>query len=174
MLSFRKAAKGISALRLLLLISFAVLMACSEPEPEPEREPALFNVPTDDGMFVSATHRGKVIYLDFWASWCGPCRESFPWMNEMRDKYANQGLEIIAVTLDQDKDLARRFAEEFKAEFTIGFDVEGTVADQFGVRGLPSSVIIDRDGNLVENHTGFNPTQAVEFEKSLVSILESS
>ncbi len=179
MLSFRKSLTRYSAWRLFALAAVIMLASCGKepepkPEPEPELQPALFNVTTDDGMFVSANHKGKVIYLDFWASWCGPCRESFPWMNEMRAKYAEQGLEIIAVTLDQDKGLARQFAEEFEAEFTIGFDTAGTVADQFGVRGLPSSVIINRDGNLVESHTGFNPTQAVEFEASLVRVLEES
>jgi len=155
-----------------IVVVVAVLLAsCNK---EPELEPAAFSVVTDDGMFISADYEGKVIYLDFWASWCGPCRQSFPWMNEMRAKYADQGLEIIAVSLDQDKDLARRFAEEFEAEFTIGFDVDGSVAAQFGVRGLPSSVIINRKGGLVESHTGFNDTQALEFEASLAKVLEKS
>ncbi len=158
-------------MRTAVLLMLVTLAACAK---EPELEPAAFSVATDDGMFISAKHEGKVIYLDFWASWCGPCRESFPWMNEMRAKYAGQGLEVVAVSLDQDKDLARRFAEEFAAEFTIGFDVDGSVADQFGVRGLPSSVIINREGRLLESHTGFNETQAVEFEEALVKALGKS
>lgn len=161
-----------SVQRSLVLLTIVVLAACSK-EPEVELEPAVFSVATDEGMFISADYKGKVIYLDFWASWCGPCRESFPWMNKMRAKYQDKGLEIIAVTLDQDKDLARLFAEEFNAEFTIGFDSDGSVADQFGVRGLPSSVIITRDGKLLESHTGFNQTQAVEFEAALVKALET-
>lgn len=184
MLSFNTSKNYSVIFRLLLLAAAILLVSCgTEPEPEPAHEPelelepelesALFNVVTDDGMFVSSDYKGKVIYLDFWASWCGPCRESFPWMNQMRAKYGDN-LEVIAVSLDQDKNQARRFAEEFEAEFTIGFDVDGTVADQFGVRGLPSSVIINRDGNLVESHTGFNPTQAVEFEASLAKVIEGS
>lgn len=151
---------------LILLCVATGLTACGE-----KVEPVSFTVPTDDGAFVSAQHKNKVIYLDFWASWCGPCRESFPWMNQMRSKYADKGLKVIAVSLDQDKNLARRFADEFEAEFEIGYDVDGSVADQFGVRGLPSSVIIGRDGVLVESHTGFNDTQAVEFEAALVKAL---
>ena len=163
--------------RSLVLVAALMLAACGkepEPEPEPESDSISFSVTTDDGMFVSTEYKGKVIYLDFWASWCIPCRQSFPWMNEMRAKYSEQGLQVIAVSLDQDLDLARLFAEEFAAEFTIGFDIDGALADQFGVRGLPSSVIINREGELVEAHTGFNPTQAVEFEESLVKVLGNS
>lgn len=158
---------GRVAVGLALVIFVALnLSACGE-----KHEPVAFVAPTDDGVFDSKQHKGDVIYLDFWASWCGPCRESFPWMNEMQTKYADKGLQIIGVSLDHDKDLARRFAEEFKAEFTIGFDVDGSIADQFGVRGLPSSVVIDREGRLLESHTGFNETQAKEFEAALVKAL---
>ena len=150
----------------LVFLGFTTLSACGE-----KLEPVSFSAETDDGVFNSAQHKGDVIYLDFWASWCGPCRESFPWMNEMLAKYEDKGLKIIGVSLDHDKNLARQFAEEFKAEFTIGFDVGGTIADQFGVKGLPSSVIINREGELVESHTGFNEVQADEFEEALVKVL---
>lgn len=145
-----------------------ILSACSKAEP------VSFQAQTDDGVFNSKDFNGDVIYLDFWASWCVPCRESFPWMNDMLEKYADQGLKVIGVTLDQDKDIARRFAAEFNAEFTIGFDVEGTLANQFGVKALPSSILIDRNGNLIGNHAGFNETQAVEYEEAIVKALNES
>jgi len=157
---------------LCLLFAFTLIVfvaSCSEPEPEPE--PVTFKAQIDDGVFNSGQYKGKVIYLDFWASWCGPCRESFPWMNHMRTKFSDRGLQVIAVSLDQDKGLARQFAEEFKAEFTIGYDLDGALADQFGVTGLPSSVLIDREGFLVEKHTGFNSEKAREFEASIVEAL---
>ena len=143
-----------------------VLSACSKSES------VAFQAQTDDGIFDSNQFKGEVIYVDFWASWCVPCRASFPWMNTMLDKYADQGLKIVGITLDQDQNLARQFAEEFKAEFTIAFDLDGTLANQFGVKALPSSVLIDRKGNLVANHTGFNETQAVEYEESIVKALQ--
>jgi len=155
----------------LVFSGFTTLAACAEKTDAEELEAVSFSAQTDEGVFNSTQHKGDVIYLDFWASWCGPCRESFPWMNEMLAKYEDKGLKIIGVSLDHDKNLARRFAEEFKAEFTIGFDVGGTIADQFGVKGLPSSVIINRKGELVESHTGFNEVQADEFEAALVKVL---
>ena len=115
-----------------------LLSACNKDK----AEPVTFQAQTDDGVFDSSQYEGQVIYLDFWASWCVPCRASFPWMNDMRTKYADQGLEIVAVTLDHDQILARQFADEFKAEFTIAYDLEGTIANQFGVKALPSSFII--------------------------------
>jgi len=145
---------------------FVVLTACSKTEP------VAFQAQTDDGIFDSSQYKGEVIYLDFWASWCVPCRASFPWMNEMRAKYADQGLNIVAVTLDQDKFLSRQFADEFKAEFTIGYDFDQKLSNQFGVKALPSSFLIDRKGNLVASHTGFNETQAVEFEESIAKVLK--
>ena len=144
---------------------FLFLSACS-------KAPAVeFTAETDDGLFDSKQHNGEVIYLDFWASWCGPCRQSFPWMNEMRDKYAEQGLKVIAVSLDHDKDLARRFADEFEAEFTIGFDTRSELADQFDVRGLPASVLISRKGKMLAMHAGFNDEQAIEYESEIVKAL---
>ena len=153
-------------LPLIVVLSLAV-SSCNKPVSTVE-----FIAQTDEGVFNSSQHKGKVIYLDFWASWCGPCRESFPWMNDMLAKYGEQGLQVIGVSLDQDKALARRFAEEFDAKFTIGFDVDGSLADQFQVKGLPSSVIIDRDGKLIGSHTGFNKDKAVEFEESIRKVLQ--
>jgi len=143
-----------------------VLSSCGKSET------VTFQAQTDDGIFDSSQFKGDVIYVDFWASWCVPCRASFPWMNEMLAKYEDQGLKIVGVTLDQDQILARQFAEEFKAEFTIAFDLDGALANQFGVKALPSSVLIDRKGNLVANHTGFNETQAIEYEASIAKALK--
>ena len=155
-----------SAVLVVLLPIVLLLSSCSQAES------VTFTAQTDDGVFDSSQFKGDVIYLDFWASWCGPCRESFPWMNTMLEKYGDQGLKVVGVSLDQDTNQARRFAEEFKAEFIIGFDTSGELGDQFGVRTLPSSVIIDRKGRLLESHTGFNDVQALEYEKSLVKALK--
>lgn len=152
-------------LGIIVLPIFLFISACS-------KAPAVeFKAETDDGLFDSKQHSGEVIYLDFWASWCGPCRQSFPWMNEMREKYAEQGLKVIAVSLDHDKDLARRFADEFEAEFTIGFDTRSELADQFDVRGLPASVLISRKGKMLAMHAGFNDEQAIEYESEIVKAL---
>src|ERR1700678_2968999 len=88
-----------------------------------------------------ASFRGRVVYLDFWASWCGPCKQSFPWMETMKRTYAGQGLEVIAVDLDGDRADADRFLAQFHPTFDVRFDPEGELAEAYKVQGMPSSVL---------------------------------
>ncbi len=143
----------------------AALTACNPAEP-PE-PPVDFTVNTDDGQLSLSQFRGEVVYVDFWATWCGPCRDSFPWMADMQNKYRDQGLKIIALSLDTDHDMARDFAEELSANFTIGFDDSGEVADLFKVKGMPTSVVIDRDGRIAEIHEGFKEEEQDRYEASI-------
>ena len=117
--------------------------------------------------------KGKVIYIDFWASWCGPCRASFPWMNEMHSKYADQGLEIIAVNLDQEPELAQAFLQEMTPAFRIEMDGGPELAEQFGVDTMPTSYIIDRDGKARARHKGFHDGKRATYEQELVELLST-
>ena len=99
--------------------------------------------------------KGKVVYIDFWASWCKPCRKSFPWMNDLHSRYSKDGLTIIAVNLDTDKELVNKFLQKYPADFTIAYDPEGKLAKQFEVKGMPSSYIISRHGKKVFSHVGY-------------------
>lgn len=117
--------------------------------------------------------KGKVVYLDFWASWCGPCRKSFPWMNEMKRKYAADGLEIVAVNLDQKRTDVEKFLTRLQADFTVVLDAASVSAKAFELKGMPSSVIVDRGGIVRAIHTGFTdaekPTREAEIKKALES-----
>ena len=103
--------------------------------------------------------RGRVVYLDFWASWCGPCRQSFPWMESMKNTYEAQGLTILAINVDHDRGDADRFLRIFHPDFEIRFDPQGSWPEQFNVSGMPTSVIIDRHGVVRFTHVGFWPAQ---------------
>ena len=103
--------------------------------------------------------RGRVVYLDFWASWCAPCRQSFPWMEQMRKAHQAEGLTVIAVNVDRDRADADRFLKQFQPGFDVRFDPEGTLAQKFKVSGMPTSVIIDRHGAVRFTHVGFWPAQ---------------
>jgi len=118
-----------------------------------------------------ASHKGKVIYLDFWASWCGPCRKSFPWMNEMHEKHQQQGLIIISVNLDNNKVLADDFLAEVPANFSVFYDPKGKVARKFKLKGMPSSYIIDRTGKMVSAHVGFTESKKIKYEEELIMLL---
>lgn len=120
---------------------------------------------------VIKAHKGKVIYLDFWASWCIPCRQSFPWMNEMQHKYAEQGLKIITVNVDADKANAAEFLADYPAKFDVIYDPKGYIARQFKLPGMPSSLLYDRQGNIVANHVGFNDAKKMKYQQSIEALL---
>lgn len=99
--------------------------------------------------------QGKVVYVDFWASWCGPCLKSFPFMEEMHQQYGPRGLVIVAINMDQDPQDAHAFLAKHPVTFLLGQDIEGIVAEQYGVIAMPSSFIVDRDGLIKNVHYGF-------------------
>jgi cytochrome c biogenesis protein CcmG, thiol:disulfide interchange protein DsbE len=115
--------------------------------------------------------QGKIVYLDFWASWCGPCKQSFPWMNEMQDKYRAQGFEVIAVNLDSNTDDANKFLLSNPAKFTVAFDSKGKTPLQYGVKGMPTSYLIGRDGKIVQQHMGFKASDREQLEQKIKLLL---
>ncbi|HEY0339444.1 MAG TPA: TlpA disulfide reductase family protein [Steroidobacteraceae bacterium] len=116
--------------------------------------------------------RGRVIYLDFWASWCAPCRQSFPWMESMRKTFEAQGLTVIAVNVDRDRADADRFLQQFRPGFDVRFDPRGLWAEQFKVAGMPTSVIIDRQGALRFRHIGFWPADSAVSARQIRELLD--
>lgn len=115
--------------------------------------------------------RGRVVYLDFWASWCGPCRQSFPWMQTVTNKYEAQGLTIVAVNLDANRADAERFLKQFQPTFTVRFDPKGELAENYQVKGMPFSVLIDRHGVARFTHVGFRPIDGSAYEAQMRQLL---
>jgi len=113
----------------------------------------------------------QVVWLDFWASWCTPCRHSFPWMNAMQRKYGARGFKVLAVNLDSDHKDADRFLATVPAEVTIDFDPEGVLAKQYGVEAMPSSYLLDRTGRVVASHVGFKESKEAEYEAAIRAAL---
>jgi thiol-disulfide isomerase/thioredoxin len=125
----------------------------------------------DNGLNLS-NYDGKVVIVDFWASWCVPCRRSFPWMNAMQDKYRGDGLVIIAVNLDRNAEDAARFLAKYPAKFEIVYDPEGALAKEYGVEVMPSSIIIGRNGERIERHAGFKVKRQDEYEATIRGALK--
>ncbi|WP_448567885.1 TlpA family protein disulfide reductase [Thalassotalea ganghwensis] len=126
----------------------------------------------DDFQQLMAEQQGKVVYLDFWASWCVPCRRSFPWMNEMQSQYQGKGFVVISVNVDAEKRYAEQFLEEVPASFEIFYDPNGEVAKAFKLKGMPSSFIFNKDGKLVSSHVGFNEEKKQRYQQEIEQLLK--
>jgi len=100
--------------------------------------------------------KGSVVLVDFWASWCGPCKESFPVMEALHKKYAAQGLVIVAINLDDKKASMDDFMKSHPVEFTVVRDAAKKLVALTGISSMPSSFVLDREGRVVSVHSGFH------------------
>jgi thiol-disulfide isomerase/thioredoxin len=136
------------------LLTLAVLLALARVAPAASADPL-------------SPHAGKVVLVDFWASWCEPCRRSFPWMNDMQQKYERDGLVIVAVNVDNDLAAAQRFLKENRANFQVHYDDDKSLARRFEVVAMPSSFLLDGNGQLVASHLGFKVLKQDEYEAAI-------
>ena len=129
-------------------------------------EPApAFALPTASGETLALSRfAGKVVYVDFWASWCGPCRQSFPFMNELQQRYGPQGLAIVAINVDKMRADADRFLAQYPASFSVVFDPAGNAPAAYAVPGMPTSYLIDARGNIVHVESGFVDEHRADLE----------
>ena len=134
----------------------------------------VFELPGDSGPISLQHYRNQVVYVDFWASWCVPCKHSFPWLNKMQERYGEDGFKVIGINVDKDKALANKFLEIVPASFDIAYDPEGEVADLYSLKVMPSSYLIDRDGNLVHAHKGFKSSDGSRMEDMIRKLLKDN
>lgn len=123
-----------------------------------------------DGFDLSH-YRGKVVVVDFWASWCEPCRQSFPWLNEMQARYADRGLVVVGINVDRTPADAARFLRDVPARFSIIYDPAGTIAERYDIPGMPSSFVFGPDGEILARHIGFREGLRKEREAELQKLL---
>lgn len=160
--------KSVKTIALLLSAAFSMssALALEKGAAAPQ-----FDLQGMDGAVQLAKLSGKVVYVDFWASWCGPCRQSFPWMNEMQAKYGARGLQIVGINVDAKSEDAKTFLATTPAKFTIAFDPKGATPRQYGIKGMPSSVLIGPDGKVLLEHSGFRDADRAELEAKIQSAL---
>lgn len=118
-------------------------------------------------------YKGKVVYVDFWASWCGPCRQSFPVMNELQQTYGEDNFVIIAINEDSEPGAAEQFLAQYPANFTIFYDQNGELAKYFKVDAMPTSYLLDQAGTAKYHHRGFRQKDVAKLEQQIESLLSN-
>ncbi|MFI5372658.1 MAG: TlpA family protein disulfide reductase [Candidatus Eisenbacteria bacterium] len=139
-------------------------------ERPPTRAPA-FALPARQGAVALDSLRGRVVLIDFWASWCDPCRQSFPWMDSLRARLGPRGFEVVAIDLDKDRSLAEEFLDRHPVRFPVGFDPDGRVAEAYHVSAMPSSFVVGPDGEILMTHAGFERRKTAAVETTIVQAL---
>jgi peroxiredoxin len=179
------------AFRLALLVTFAAaLVACGEDEggkpassasdkgslvgnPAPE-----FSVKTlansNKGSVSLKSLRGKVVLVDFWGTFCEPCKKSFPKLQDLNTKYGTSGFQIVGISEDEadDKDKIPGFADTYGAKFALGWDEDKSIARAYKPETMPSSFLIDRKGIVRFAHVGYHDGEEVEVEKEIQQLLK--
>lgn len=141
--------------------------------------PASANVPAadftlaslKDGNLKLSEQRGEVIMLNFWASWCGPCREEMPLLNDLHARYEPVGFQVWGVNVDANREDAQAMLNKIPVKFPVLFDSQSDVSKLFGVEAMPSSVFIDRDGKVRYVHKGYRSGDEAEYKKIIKELI---
>jgi cytochrome c biogenesis protein CcmG/thiol:disulfide interchange protein DsbE len=158
------------ALSLFALVGLpALALAVDVGEPPPE-----INLPDlNNGKKISlAALRGKVVLVDFWASWCAPCKEEMPVLESLHKRFKDSGLVIIGVSVDNEAANAKKFLSSVKVSFPIVHDAGHAVADKFKPPRMPTSYVIDKAGKIRFIHAGFRKEDAKKLEDEIIKLLK--
>jgi peroxiredoxin len=160
--------------RLLLIACLALGMpalataAASPGAPAPD-----FTLAARDGGKVSlAALKGQVVMINFWATWCGPCRQEMPLFAQLQSKYEPLGFTLLAVNVEPDSTAAVNWLKGMPITFPILFDTDSAVAGRFGVEGMPSTVFVDRQGQVRYVHRGYKPGDEAKYADMIRSLVK--
>jgi len=155
--------------------SIVLALAGSALAVEPGDAAPGFSLPALDGKSkVSlADYKGKVVWLDFWASWCGPCLKSLPELEKLRKQMPEDKFQIVAVNVDQDPKKALRFLGKHPIGYPSGSDPKGKIPEQFGLKTMPTSYLIDEKGVVRTVHKGYRDGDMTEIRKHIRSLVKA-
>lgn len=133
----------------------------------------VIEAPARDGTeFNLEALRGEVVYLDFWASWCPPCRAAMPELDALHERLDERGFSVIGVNVDRSRDAALRMLNAVAVDFPIVFDPEGRWAERYALPGMPSGFLIDREGVVRYRHEGYSAGDIPALEQEIERLLE--
>jgi peroxiredoxin len=157
-------------IRLVSIVAAALMAlpaAGASPSPAPQ-----FTLGARGGSAVSlAQYKGQVVMLNFWASWCGPCRQEMPLLENIYKKYSKLGFTLIGVNVEPDSKAADEWLKQTPVSFPVLYDTESKVSALYDVAGMPSTVIIDRKGNVRMLHRGYKPGDENEYLDSIRTLI---
>ena len=159
-----------NVLSALLIMAVMVITACKHTvHVDPRWAAPTFTLMDSTGKSVALdNYRGKVVLLDFWATWCHGCKEEIPWFAGFQRKYAPKGLEVVGVSMDEDWKTVKQFLAATDVPYRIVLGNEA-IAKQYGIQSMPEMFLIDREGRIAANYRGLLNKDAVE--KNLQAIL---
>jgi len=133
--------------------------------------PALTLQTAQGGSIRLGEYRGRVVLIDFWASWCAPCKKSFPALDGLSHEFQSRGLAVLAVNLDERRKDADQFLAAYPHTMMVLFDPTGAAPKAFGVQGMPTSFLIDRSGMIRFTHMGYSGNVAEQYRREIVLLL---
>lgn len=151
-------------LKVVCLSLFApAVLAASLNQPAPD-----LTLKTLDGENLRLSEqKGDILLINFWASWCGPCRQEMPLLEELHQKYEDLGVSIWGVNIEQDSQAAKNWLKDIEVNFPILFDETNKASEDFSVDAMPTTVLVDRDGNIRFHHRGFKPGYEKKYDEEL-------
>jgi len=160
-------------LLLQLILAIALTLFNASPNNQIGKKATEFSLPAVNGETVALQSlRGKVVLLNFWATWCGPCRQELPELARVQEKYRQRGLTVVAVTVDNDVENVRSFLKKYDIKLQALWDKKKKVADAYVVEKMPSSYLIDRNGIVRFIHRGYTPEELKRIEAEIDELLD--
>ena len=154
------------------LAGAALTLVCvTSVQAAPASAPAV-SIAFEDGTVTPlARYAGKVVLIDFWASWCAPCARSFPALDGLYREFHDQGLEVVAVNVDEDRRAAQAFLAKHPHVMPIGFDPKGSLPSAFHAEAMPASFLVDHSGVIRYSHAGFTDTTLDAYRREIHGLL---
>ena len=167
----RRNKKIVKALLLMILILCANL-AFAAKKTDLKKAPD-FTVKSLSGKNIKLSEqRGRVVILNFWATWCTPCKKELPYFNSLYKKYKGVGLQILGVNIDKGRSEVVRMSRDLNLAFPVLLDPKGKISDLYLVRSMPTTYVIGKDGLVHHVHWGFGPDEPARYEKEIRALLK--